>query len=49
MQIPLTPSKSFEPFSTTSYISENVKNENSLRHVPKFGKDKRKNNNFWDL
>jgi membrane associated rhomboid family serine protease len=32
-----------------SYISENVKNENSLRHVPKFGKEKRKNNNFWDL
>lgn len=32
-----------------SYISKNVENVNSLKHIPKFGKDKKTKNNFWDL
>ena len=32
-----------------SYISMDVENENSLKHIPKFGKDKKTKNNFWDL
>ena len=32
-----------------SYISKNVETVNSLKHIPKFGKDKKTKNNFWDL
>ena len=41
--------KIFTLSDNKSYISMDVEDENSLKHIPKFGKDKKTKNNFWDL